>query len=144
MAVETASLQLTASVPALSEAVGKVIRAVPARASLPALSGILVEVDGQGVTLTATNLESVISCRVAAEVQQPGVTLVPAKVLQGALAGLNGSPLSLAMDGPSLKLRCGPAKATIRCLDPQDFPPVPTTGLGDGERTTSITSSETS
>lgn len=124
MAVVTTGMQITVASSEMADAVSRVSRAVAARASLPILSGILVEADSHGLSLTANNLSASIHVRIGAlEVKHPGSTVIPAKLLRDILAGLPDAPLELSMEDTTLRLRCLRTRATIRCLDPEDWPP---------------------
>ena len=67
---------------ALSEALQTVQRGVSSRPGIPALTGVLIEATDDGrLTLTTTDLE--VSARLATQVQvsEPGIALVPARLL---------------------------------------------------------------
>ena len=65
----------------LSEAVAKVIKAVPARSTNPVLEGIKLSAADGTLTLTATDLELSIEHMIRANVIESGDTVVPGQVL---------------------------------------------------------------
>ena len=66
---------------ALAEAVAWVARSLPSRPVLPILSGLLLEADADGLTLSCFDYEVSARIRVDAEVADPGTVLVPGRLL---------------------------------------------------------------
>lgn len=125
MAVATAGLNVTVHPATLADAVGKAIRAVPSRAVMPVLSGLLVETAGDGLQVTGTDLATGIRCWLPAEVHGEGAAVVPAKLLAGALSGLVDD-LSLHLDSAgALRLTSARVRTSIQCQPAADFPPGP-------------------
>src|SRR5499427_9902361 len=54
---------------------------VEKKTTIPILSNVLVEADGDRILLTATDLELGIRCSCAARVQKPGAGTIPARRL---------------------------------------------------------------
>src|SRR5207253_126913 len=80
-----------------------------------------------GLQLTATNLEIGIRQVIPAEVQEEGGITVPARLLTDFVTSHPDEPLSMALDKKtqSLAVKSNRFDATIRGIDPADFPPVP-------------------
>src|SRR4051812_6827105 len=83
-----ASLKADCPRKALLEAVQTVGHAVSGRSSLPILSHILVQAEGEGLRLIATDLELGISCYIPAKIAELGGLTAPARTLTEVLANL--------------------------------------------------------
>jgi DNA polymerase III subunit beta len=63
----------------LQEGLAAVAGSIPTRTTLPVLSNILIETEDGGVRLSGTDLDTAVSIRVPAEVQEPGAITAPAR-----------------------------------------------------------------
>lgn len=108
-----------------AEAASWALRSVGARATLPALSGVRLEVREDRLLLSSTDLEiaSELSIPVAAE--REGVALVPGRLLGDVVRTLPPAGVSAEADGDRLRLVCGRAKFDLRLMPAEDFPPLP-------------------
>lgn len=97
-------------------------RTVGDRATLPALSGIRLEVTADRLVLASSNLEvdSVLSIPVQSE--RDGVALVPGKLLVDVVRSLPAAAVSAEVTGDVLSLRCGRAQFALRLMPVEDFP----------------------
>ncbi|HEX3629230.1 MAG TPA: DNA polymerase III subunit beta [Candidatus Dormibacteraeota bacterium] len=111
----------------LGQGLQVVSRAVSSRTTLPILNNVLLQTDQSGLNLTATNLEIGIRQTVPAEVQEEGGITVPARLLTDFVSGLPDEPIDMTLDKKtqSLAVKSRRFNATIRGIDPADFPPVP-------------------
>ena len=66
---------------AFLKALQKVSNIIGSRTTLPVLANILVEAKDDQLTLTTTDLELRLTTTVAAVVEEPGITTLPAKKL---------------------------------------------------------------
>ncbi len=108
---------------ALSEALQTVQRGVSSRPGIPALTGVLLEASESGrLTLTTTDLE--VSARLAIDVQahEPGIALVPARLLGDTVKSLSNAPVEFETDQSQARLRCAAYEGTLRLLPAEDFP----------------------
>jgi DNA polymerase-3 subunit beta len=111
----------------LARGLGIVSRAVSPRSTLQVLSNVLVATDEGRLRLSATNLELGITCWIGAKIEEEGSTTVPARTfvdLVGTLPQEQVS-LSLATATQTLNVRCGASNTDIKCIDAQEFPPLP-------------------
>jgi len=107
----------------LSEALQTVQRGVSSRPGIPALTGVLIEAaEGGTLTLTTTDLE--VSARLAIEVQmqEPGVALVPARLIAETVKSLSDAPVGFDADAGQAQIRCAAYEGTLRLLPAEDFP----------------------
>lgn len=97
-------------------------RTVGDRATLPALSGIRLEVTTDRLVLASSNLEidSVLSIPVQGE--RDGVALVPGKLLVDVVRSLPAAAVSAEVTGDVLSLTCGRAQFALRLMPVEDFP----------------------
>jgi len=107
----------------LSEALQTVQRGVSSRPGIPALTGVLMEAgQGEGLTLTTTDLE--VSARLTSEVQvmEDGVALVPARLLADTVKSLSDAPVDFETDQAQARIRCAAYEGALRLLPAEDFP----------------------
>src|SRR5207248_2378840 len=111
----------------LGQGLQVVSQAVSSRTTLPILNNDLLQTDKSGLNLTATNLEIGIRQIVPAEVQEEGGITVPARLLTDFVSGLPDESIDMTLDKKtqSLAVKSQRFNATIRGIDPADFPPVP-------------------
>jgi DNA polymerase-3 subunit beta len=111
----------------LARGLGIVARAVSPRSTLPVLSNILVATDEGRLRLSATNLELGITCWIAARIDQDGSTTVPSRTLSDLVNTLPGDQVQLSLDlkTQTLHVKSGTSNNDIKCIDAQEFPPMP-------------------
>ncbi len=120
-------MKVTVLQESLARGLSIVSRAVSPRSTLPVLSNVLVASDEGRLRLSATNLELGITCWIGARIEEEGSTTVPARTfvdLVGTLPQEQVS-LSLATATQTLNVRCGASNTDIKCIDAQEFPPLP-------------------
>jgi len=115
----------------LAHGLGIVSRAVSPRSTLPVLSNILVASDEGRLRLSATNLELGITCWITARIEQEGSTTVPARTFSDLVNTLPGDQVLLSLDikTQTLNVRGGTSTNDIKCIDAQEFPPLPVPDL---------------
>ncbi len=111
----------------LARGLSIVSRAVSPRSTLPVLSNILIATDEGRLRLSATNLELTITCWIAARVDEEGSTTVPSRTLSDLVNTLPGDQVQLTLDikSQTLHLKGGTSNNDIKCIDAQEFPPLP-------------------
>ena len=111
----------------LARGLSIVSRAVSPRSTLPVLSNILIASDEGRLRLSATNLELGITCWIAARIDEEGSTTVPARTFADLVNTLPGDQVQLSLDvkTQSLHLKGGTSNNDIKCIDAQEFPPLP-------------------
>jgi DNA polymerase-3 subunit beta len=111
----------------LAHGLGMVSRAVSPRSTLPVLSNVLVATDEGRLRLSATNLELGITCWIGAKIEEEGSTTVPARTFVDLVGTLPQEQVSLNLNAATqtLNVRCGPSNTDIKCIDAQEFPPLP-------------------
>ena len=111
----------------LARGLGIVSRAVSPRSTLPVLSNILIASDEGRLRLSATNLEMGITCWIPARIEQEGSTTAPARTFADLINALPADQVSLSLDmkTQNLNVRGGTSNNDIKCIDAQEFPPMP-------------------
>ncbi len=98
---------------------------VEPRQTLPILANVLVEADGDAVTVTATDLEVGARVSIPARVPSKGAITVSARKLGEIVKELPAAALTFRVgDNAAVNLRCGGVSYKLVGLAPDDFPPV--------------------
>jgi len=118
----------------LAQGLNIVARAVSQRSTLPVLANILVATDEGRLRLSATDLELGITCWIGAKIQEEGSTTVPARTFTELVSTLTEKQLDMALTirTQTLNVRCGSANTNLKCIDSQEFPPMPAPDLTHG------------
>jgi DNA polymerase III subunit beta len=118
-------MRVTVEQAALLRALGRATRVVERRNTIPIIGNVLVRASGDRLTLKATDLDMEIAETIAAEVQQPGATTVPAYLFHDIVRKLpDGAQISIETTGDAaqLTLRSGRSRFTLQALPDSDFP----------------------
>jgi DNA polymerase-3 subunit beta len=120
-------MKVTVLQESLAHGLGLVSRAVSPRSTLPVLANVLVATDEGRLRLSATNLELGITCWIGAKIEEEGSTTVPARTMADLVATLPPEQVSLSLNttNQTLNVRCGASNTDIKCIDAQEFPPMP-------------------
>lgn len=112
---------------ALLDGLQRIQNVVSSRATLPVLTNVMVETTETGLRLTTTDLEVGMRCEVAAEVERPGATTLPARRLASIIRELPASHITIDCDtkNNSTSISCGASFFKIYGLPKDDFPPFP-------------------
>lgn len=110
----------------LADAVAWVTRTVStSRATLPALSGVLLVAGDGKLTCRATDLDvaAEVSLQVAAEVE--GSVLLPGRLFSQIVARFPDAAVDVDATGDRVEVRCGRATFRVRSMPVEDFPALP-------------------
>jgi len=105
-----------------------VSRAVASRATNPILEHVLLATEEDKLRLAATDLELAITCVVDAhKVEEHGAAAVRARPFSELVQTLTESVFALTYESQSamLQILAGNAKAQFKCMDVDEFPPLP-------------------
>ena len=107
----------------LSKAIGKVLIAVSNRTTLPVLKGILIEAEGETVTMTASDLDISISTKIDADVQEAGSAVVMAKLFGDIIRKLPDDTVEIYKESEeSVKVSNYSSEFHVISLPVEDFP----------------------
>jgi DNA polymerase-3 subunit beta len=99
---------------------------VSSRTTLPILSNVLLEAQGDRLRLTATDLDVTVSCSVEAKVRKEGRTTVPVKKIFGIVRELNSGEIEVEVDEKNTcSIRSGASFYKMNGLGADEFPPMP-------------------
>lgn len=118
----------------LARGLSIVSRAVSPRSTLPVLANILVATDEGRLRLSATNLELGITCWIGAKIKDEGSTTVPARTFTDLVSTLSAGSqveMDLTVRTQSLNVHTGASTTDLKCIDAQEFPPMPVADFSD-------------
>src|SRR5512143_1643348 len=115
----------------LAHGLGIISKAVSPRSTLPVLANVLIASDEGRLRLSATNLEMGITCWIPARIDEDGSTTVPARTFSDLVSTLPSDQVLLKLDSQTqtLNVRGGSSTNDIKCIDAQEFPPMPVPDL---------------
>lgn len=104
-----------------------VSRAVSPRSTLPVLANVLMATDEGRLRLSATNLELGITCWIGAKIESEGSTTIPSRTFSDLVATLPKGPVEIDLTDSTqtLNVKSGSSNTDIKCIDAQEFPPMP-------------------
>ena len=109
-------------------------RTVAQKSSLSVIEGILCRA-GHVLSLTGYNMETAITYEIAAEISDPGVCILPAKLFGDIIRRLPEGPVTVVVDETyKVSIRAGFASFTIAAENADDYPDLPDVGEGRGIR----------
>lgn len=106
----------------LADALQTVQRGVSTRPGIPALTGVLLSVDQQGLTLTTTDLEVTTQVSLPVDASEEGVALIPARLVADMVKSLPPDTVEIRTDGSQAQVACRSFEGTLRLLPAEDFP----------------------
>lgn len=119
-------MKATAQVGALHAAVRRAASAVAARPMSPALTGLLLTVAGDLLTVRGTDLDVTRTATVPVEAGTDGTALAPARLLEQVLSRLpDADVVDLTVSNGRLHLSCGRAQVALPTQRVEDFPAMP-------------------
>jgi len=111
----------------LARGLSMVAKAVSPRSTLHVLANVLIATDEGRLRLSATNLEMGITCWIPARIDEEGSTTVPARTFSDLVGTLPSDQVLFKLDPTTqtLNVRGGTSTNDIKCIDAQEFPPLP-------------------
>lgn len=107
----------------LISAVNKVIGVTPTRSTLPILGNIYLSLDGNELTVIASDLEVYIKVVINVEGKQNGQVAIPAKKLETLLQNLLDKDLNIELQqNYKLSIKAKGGRWSLTGEDPNDFP----------------------
>jgi DNA polymerase-3 subunit beta len=110
---------------ALMRATGRAQGVVERRTTIPILSNVLIEAEGERASIRATDLDIELVDRVPAVVERPGTVTAPAHTLHEIVRKLPEGALVELADDPAtgrLSVRAGRSQFHLATLPREDFP----------------------
>jgi len=124
----------------LLEALSVASRAVTGRGgSLPVLSGVRLEVEGDRLFVAGSDLDLTIRVETVVNGSEHGVCVIPARTVTEITRALEPGAVTIDSDDDEARLSSGRYQSTLRALPAGDFPRVPAlVEKGDGGQEESI------
>ncbi|MCD9624445.1 DNA polymerase III subunit beta [Rhabdothermincola salaria] len=110
----------------LVDALNAAGRAVTSRgSSLPVLSGLRLEVKGDQLSVTGSDLDLTISVRAAVSGETDGVAVVPSKLLGDISRALPPGAVTVEVTDEEARISSGRSQFAVRTIPAQEFPQLP-------------------
>lgn len=109
----------------LSEAVSFAVKMLPARTTLPILSGVLIEATQDSITFSSFDYEVSTRSKVSASVDQPGQVLVSGRLLAEIAQRLPNAPVTCELIEGRVHVRCGSSQFTLLSMPVEEYPTIP-------------------
>ncbi|MDP1580570.1 MAG: DNA polymerase III subunit beta [Candidatus Didemnitutus sp.] len=112
-----------------SNGLAQVLNVVGSKAAMPILSNVLIEAEKDYLSLSTTNLDLGIRCKIKAEIKEPGSVTLPVKRLATIVRELPN--VDVTVEGSAshqVKITSGGSHFKIMGLGADDFPKLPDTG----------------
>ena len=121
------ALRITCSKAELASALSVVARAVSTRGAVQVLGGILLQAEGERLTLSATDMEISIRSSLAGEVAGDASVVVPGRLLTDLVRLLPDDRVTLAFDEGDgvLSVTSGNHASRLNVYSAEDFPRLP-------------------
>jgi DNA polymerase III subunit beta len=112
-----------------SNGLAQVLNVVGSKATMPILSNVLIEAEKDHISLTTTNLDLGIRCKIKAEVKETGAVTLPVKRLATIVRELPNVDVGFdASPNHQVKLTSGGSNFRIMGIGKEEFPPLPEFG----------------
>jgi len=109
----------------IKEVISIIERVAGENINLPILKNVLIEVENNQITFTATNLELAIICNVSGKVVETGKTTIPLALFSNIITNIQSDRLNFEKKGNSLEVKTDNYSATLQGLPAEDFPRTP-------------------
>lgn len=123
-----------------SNGLAQVLNVVGSKAAMPILSNVLIEAEKDQISLSTTNLDLGIRCKIKAEVKEGGSVTLPVKRLATIVRELPNVDVTVdAAANHQVKIASGGSNFKIMGIGAEEFPKLPDTG---DDKTFSLEQSE--
>lgn len=101
-------------------------RAAASKSPITALEGLHLEVKGTKVQVTGYDLRKGIFTQVEADIEEPGKTVVSARLLCEMIRRMPDGVISFTVDSSdNISIKCGRTQFNIKGIDASDYPEMP-------------------
>lgn len=110
----------------LSKCINIVQKGISSKSTLPILSGILLETEGNKLKLTGTDLEIGIKTSVDCDIIQEGSIVITSRIFGDIVRKLPDLPVDISVDeNNNVHINCGNSKFNLIGLPASDYPQLP-------------------
>lgn len=111
---------------ALADALATTARAASGRSgTLPVLSGLRLELAGDRLSVTGTDLDLTIQLELTVAGQQDGVVVVPARLVSDIVRSLPAGSVEIGMEDDDVTITSGRTQFGVRPYSADDYPRLP-------------------
>ncbi len=123
-------MRFTCSTKDIAAAVGAASKVVNAHTTVPILSNVLLQGDGDKIAVRATDLELTLEHAFSAEIAEGGSVTVPAKLFASYLGNLGPGTLELTGTPTRASVKCERSNYDFHALPAEEYPPLPAAARG--------------
>src|SRR3990167_709200 len=110
----------------LEEAFSKADKIAGKNITLPVLSGLYLDARQNSLSIKATNLDLGISISLPVKVSEPGIVVVPARIISSFVSSLSKDKnIGITSKNQILEIKTSATKTQIKTLPSEDFPVIP-------------------
>ena len=109
-----------------SNGLQQVLNVVAARSTMPILSNVMIETGNGHISLTTTNLDLGIRCRIQADIEKEGSLTLPVRKLATIVRELPQSDVFVEAEENQAKITSGGSFFKIMGMNTEEFPSLPT------------------
>ena len=114
----------------IAAAVGAASKVVNAHTTVPILSNVLLQAEGEKIAVRATDLELTFEHAFPAEVTEGGAVTVPAKLFASYLGNLAPGTLEVTGTPTRASVKCDRSNYDFHALPADEYPPLPAAARG--------------
>lgn len=114
----------------IAAAVGAASKVVNAHTTVPILSNVLLQADGDKIAVRATDLELTLEHAFPAQITEGGAVTVPAKLFASYLGNLGPGTLEVTGTPTRASVKCDRSNYDFHALPPEEYPPLPAAARG--------------
>ena len=114
------------------EAVSTTSKAASVKSTIPALEGILFELENNALSLTGYNLEIGIKTSIQVTNGEDGGIVINAKRLSDIIRKMPSGEINIIIEDNKATISSGKTKLSIMCMNANDYPTVPQANIENG------------
>ena len=99
-----------------------VVKALPVRAAMHVLEGVLILASEEGIRLKCSDMMLQKECLLPATVEEGGACIVPGKLFTEIVRKLPDAMAEFHINGNTMEIKCGKTKGSIQCIEWEEFP----------------------
>ncbi len=115
-------MKFQVSTDTFAKALSVVSKGISTRTTLPVLSGVLLDLEDNKLTLIGSNTEVALKVQISVLGDQEGSVLVPARLLTDFVLNVSAEMLQIESIDSSLKIIAGKTKSDFACLLADEYP----------------------
>lgn len=118
-------MQFTIGQSEFLDALSAVSNIVPTRTPLPIIGNLLLAIEEEGLTVSATDLDLSVTIQAAAGVEKSGRVTLPARKLTDMIRALPASLVRVQSEDEHVSVECESSRFRVHGLPAEDFPSFP-------------------